>query len=263
MSSATVQGRPRIDPRIAQRRVKVKRAHGRRRLRTLAVMTLATLVLGSAWLLLHSSPFSARHVSVEGTFHTPLSEVLSASGLGRHPPLLDVDPGAVSARLEALPWISRASVERRWPDSVAVIVTERAAVASLEQDGTFVVLDRTGRVLALSPRAPAGTVPIVLSRPVAIGPPGSTVGRRVTGGLAVAAGIPPPLEEKVQAVEVGAGGGIALELQGSTRALFGPATELNEKFEALTTVLDEVPIGGPVQIDLTVPDEPTIESQPA
>ena len=100
---------PGMDPRIAQRRDEVARHRGRRRTRVLlALLVLAGLVV-AIWFVLHTPLFSARHVTVVGSADTPDAEIAAAAGLGGHPPLIDVDTGAVAAKVEQLPWVATAA----------------------------------------------------------------------------------------------------------------------------------------------------------
>jgi cell division septal protein FtsQ len=116
------------DPRIRERRVAVARAAGRRRLRfVLAGAGFMVLAVG-ALMALHSSLFSARHISVYGSAGLSRHEVILTSGLSGDPPLIDVNPARAAANLEQLPTVAKASVTVRWPDSVDIRLTGRVGV---------------------------------------------------------------------------------------------------------------------------------------
>lgn len=90
-----------------------------------------------------------RQVSVEGRERTRSSEILAALDLPQGAPLLALDPQAARERLESLPWVKEATVERRFPDLVHVRLVERTAIALLDRgDGDFVMVDADGAVIA-------------------------------------------------------------------------------------------------------------------
>ncbi len=76
------------------------------------------------WFLLHSPLFSASAVTVTGNTHESTAQVIDQAGLASQPALLDVDAGAVTTRLEQLPWVRSASVNVSWPDGVHISVVE-------------------------------------------------------------------------------------------------------------------------------------------
>ncbi|HXX91965.1 MAG TPA: FtsQ-type POTRA domain-containing protein [Acidimicrobiales bacterium] len=238
----------------------VTRARGRRRLRVaIAVATTVALAAGTV-ALLFSGLFSARHVTVRGSLHTPAPVVLATAGLDASPPLVEVDPGAAAARLERLPWVARATVVRRWPDSVTVTVVERVPVAAVDRRGGVALVDASGRVLAWPAAAPAG-LPL-LAAPVGVGRPGSTLGAGARPGLTVAAALPPALARRVQGVDVGRDGTVTLDLGSGLRAELGAPSTLGAKLEALASVLAGAQPHGPALIDVTVPDEPLVGAAP-
>jgi cell division protein FtsQ len=264
-----------MDPRILQRRVAVIRQHGRRRLRVVALVLAVVTVLVVAWMVLHSGLFSARRISVRGEDHTTEAQVLAASGLADHPPLLDIDSGVEEARIEALPWVAKAQVVRHWPDSVAVTVTERTVVAQIPRTHGVALVDDTGRVLAWSTSAQPGLVDLVTS--IIPGRPGTTLsagqsversaGRSIDGPaggpsglkaqLEVAGRLPPVLIGRVVQVEVTGGDQIDLSMTGGITAVLGPPDELEAKFEALAAVLAGANLAGVGTINVTVPEQPT------
>ncbi len=178
-----------IEPRILERREEVARQHRRKRVRVAATVGAVVLVVAAVWGMLHSPVLAARHVTVIGAIHTGTGPVVAAVGLTGQP-LVDVNPGRVAARVEALPWVAHATVARHWPDDITVTVVERAPAAVVESPGHGAVLvDGRGHVLSSAQEAAPGTP--VLVAPVATGRPGSVLGPAAAPGLSVLAAVPP------------------------------------------------------------------------
>lgn len=247
---------PAVDPRIQERIRNLARLRARRRLRVVVAMVLAAILAVTAWLVLHSSAFSARVVVVHGAVGGRAAAVLRAAGLQRHPPLLDVDPAAAATAVEALPWVLRANVVRHWPDGVSVTVTTRVPVAQMAVGGGAAVLDRTGRVLSRSP-APVPGLPMV-SAPVQPGAPGSWVAVAAEPGLIVASTVPPAFRAQVARVVVDAQGHVQLDLTTPVSVDVGSDTQLHQKYEDVAALLAGAPLAAGDIIDVTVPDAPTI-----
>jgi len=90
---------------------------------------------------------SVEDVLVEGRNHTDRDTLLATLGLTRGTPILTFDPHAAKARLEALPWVREAMVERRLPDTIFLRLNEREPMALWQNDGQLAVIDRGGRVI--------------------------------------------------------------------------------------------------------------------
>lgn len=86
-------------------------------------------------------------VLVEGRKRTERSVVLETLGVVRGQPILAFDPHAAKARLERLPWIRGATVERRLPDVIHVRLVERQPLARWQNQGRIAVIDRRGEVI--------------------------------------------------------------------------------------------------------------------
>jgi len=87
------------------------------------------------------------YVSVEGREHTPIVGILEALGLSQGDPLMALDPARARQRLEALPWVKEATVERRLPDTVHIRLTERTPIALWQHDNRYSLVDPDGRVI--------------------------------------------------------------------------------------------------------------------
>ena len=88
-------------------------------------------------------------VVVQGRGRTSGEAILAALGAARGTPMLEISPSAAKTRLEALPWIRSASVERFLPDTLYVQVTERQPLALWQRKGKLELIDREGAVVAV------------------------------------------------------------------------------------------------------------------
>jgi cell division protein FtsQ len=93
------------------------------------------------------SGFQVRNVLVEGRVETKSADILGALKAERGSPLLGIDVAAAKARLESLPWIKSAEVERRLPDTLRVKVEERKPFALWQLGQRLSVIDREGVVI--------------------------------------------------------------------------------------------------------------------
>lgn len=86
-------------------------------------------------------------VLVEGRERSERSRLRASIGVARGDPILWLDPYAAKARLEALPWVARAVVERRLPGTVYVRLVERRPMALWQKDGRLSVIDQLGETI--------------------------------------------------------------------------------------------------------------------
>lgn len=101
-------------------------------------------------------------VTVEGRVNAAATEILAASGLGQGMPMLGFSPEEVRARLERLDWVARASVQRRFPGHVHLVIEERVPFAIWQNRGRFALIDRTGRVIVHEAVGRFAELPVVV-----------------------------------------------------------------------------------------------------
>ena len=87
-------------------------------------------------------------VLVEGRVRTGRGQITGVLGVERDSPILAFDPQAAKERLEALPWVRSATVERRLPGLIYVRLTERRPIAIWQNHGNLAVIDGRGEVIA-------------------------------------------------------------------------------------------------------------------
>ena len=88
--------------------------------------------------------FRITDITVVGRKRTPTEQIVNALAAHHGDPILGVDIGAAKARLEALPSVRAAAVERRLPGALHLSISERQPVALWQNNGAFVLVDRDG-----------------------------------------------------------------------------------------------------------------------
>lgn len=124
-------------------------------------LTLAGLCLGLVVLyhqLLTSSLFCIKdinNIELEGAKRLSRGLVLEQSKVGPGASLLAIRPGQVEGALMAHPWIAKAEVSRRWPNSLLLKIQERDPVALVQFGEELLYMDRQGMIFKpLSPGDP-------------------------------------------------------------------------------------------------------------
>jgi cell division protein FtsQ len=148
-----------IEPRLRQRRIGVRRAESRRRLRWVAIAGAVLIVVIAVLAVLGSSLFAVKNVAVTGNVYTDAAELQAVVDDLTGTPVLRVDTLAAEEQLEAIPWVEDARVTTKFPNSATIEIRERTPlVAMLGADGQSRVLDRDGRVLDLIEGQPVALV---------------------------------------------------------------------------------------------------------
>lgn len=249
----------RIDPRIRQRRVQVRREEGRRRLHVLTASMAFVGLLAAGAGLTRSPVLDVDYVDVRGAENTPREALLGATGLSGHPLMVEVHTDNVVRQAKALPWVKDATARRQWPGTVRIDLTERvpAALVPVEMGQRWAVSDATGRILDVVTAKPPGLPVIGNVRDV--GAPGSSVAMAAAASLDVAASLPRSLRLRVADLATTPGGEVELQLvEPGGVVRLGAAEDLNRKYAALLTLLEKVDLAKLEVIDVRVPRAPVL-----
>jgi cell division protein FtsQ len=90
---------------------------------------------------------TVQSVEVEGRHRAARQAILDALSVRRGTPILSVDLDAAKTRLEALPWVRSASVERQLPDGIYIRLVEREPLAVWQHNRQFDLIDQDGVVI--------------------------------------------------------------------------------------------------------------------
>lgn len=123
----------------------------RRRRPTLRFLFVGAAVLAAAfglWRFASGPRFALRRFDVTGNSRARTEEILevAAKWTGRN--LLALDLAPMANRLAGHPWIERVTISKRFPDGLAVRVTERRAVALFRDQTGFWWVGEHGNLIA-------------------------------------------------------------------------------------------------------------------
>lgn len=99
---------------------------------------------------------------VEGRTNTPQELIRASLGVELGDPLLAFSPTEARERLETIAWVESAHVERRFPGTILVRLTERTPFAIWQHAGRFSIIDRQGRVVTSETLDAFGPLPLVV-----------------------------------------------------------------------------------------------------
>jgi cell division protein FtsQ len=101
-------------------------------------------------------------IEVEGRKTTRAATILAALGAKRGTPIFAVDPERARRRLESLPWVRSATIERRLPGTLFVRLVEREPLAVWQHDGRQELIDRQGEVIPVKDLGRFSRLPTVV-----------------------------------------------------------------------------------------------------
>lgn len=251
-----------VHPRMRTRRIRVRRAEGRRRLRrvTLVLGAVTAVILAAA--ASQSPLLDVDHVRVEGVDGRRADQVVEAAAIAPDQAMVTLGGGAVARRVEELSWVASAQVSRSWPATVRLTVTPRRVVAVVQvTDDHVALVDDEGFVVAVEPGATGegdggrdGDQPLVLTGIDGRVAEGEALDDDARGALEVATAVAERMPGTVASVSTD----LEATLSEGGIVRFGSTEELDEKITAVKTVLSDVDTTCMAALDVRVPGSPAL-----
>lgn len=252
-----------IEPRLRQRRIGVRRAEGRRRLKWAAIVGGVLVLVVGALALLGSSLFAVDEVDVTGLRRADADAVEAVVNDLVGEPVLLADTDAAEDRLEDLPYVETARVRTDFPNAATIEIREREPVATARGvDGRFRILDRDGRVVDIIDGQPIEFVLIEGSAPLD-NEPGQFADVGYSAGAAIVTKLTPEIRSRLISISVVPDGTdmrftLSNEPGSEIEVRLGDAVNDSDQIERLVRLqrrLDDV-----VGSDTTVIDVSTVET---
>ena len=251
-----------VDPRLRARRIAVRKDAGRRRLHRLVILVLAAVLALAAVIVLESPILDVDEIAVSGARATDPAVVTETAGVDIGSALLLADLDAVQRRVEALPWIEEATVERDLPGGVIIDVIERTPAAVVAAGDVAMLVDPDGHVVSDAAPAslPAGLSPFppfvrVVTDQAPPGP-GGRIDRALLDAVALAERLRGNPANVVAAVHLEPT--LRLELAGGGIVDLGDGEAIDSKVDAFRTIHARVDQACIEVLDLRVPTRPVL-----
>ena len=92
-------------------------------------------------------------LTVEGRAMTTREDLLGALDAEPGTPIVVIDVSRARAKVEALPWVKSAKIERRLPGTIHIKLEERLPYALWQRDGRYTLVDHEGHLIVDVPAA--------------------------------------------------------------------------------------------------------------
>tara|TARA_B100000073_G_scaffold44187_1_gene32890 strand:- start:4110 stop:4856 length:747 start_codon:yes stop_codon:yes gene_type:complete len=219
-------------------------------------LLLVLLVLGvGAYATTQSSFLSVGEIKVKGVEkRVTEEEVLEVAGINQGDSMFSLDLAKADEGVTSLPWVSEATVERKWPRSILITLKEREpSVIAVIPNGEKFLLDRSGVVLDQVDQNDT-SLPII--RVDEVGALGTQISG-ITPLLRAAEEVTSDLGAWILALAP-TGGGVRAELVGGVIAELGIGTDFRDEMRSLATVLTRVQLSCIEVIDVSIHQNPVI-----
>lgn len=230
----------RMEPRLRERRLAVKRSASRKRLKWAAIAIVAVSLLVGGLAALGSSWFEITAIDVEGAVYSQGDELDAVVDFLDGANVLRVDTHRAEEMLEAIPWVADARVTTDFPHGATIEVRERKPMITYQGgDGRYRVLDAEGRVLDVLAGRPVDFLDLVVQ-----GPPDLQPGQLAPAGYRAAAALvsalTPQMRQRATSVSANQEATeLSLMLDGEIEVSFGAAEDLLDKLVRLQTILTD------------------------
>ncbi len=120
------------------------------------VWLIAVLLIASWWSLYQSKWFLTETVTIQGVSKLSVEQISAVANAQVGEPLISQDLVGITDRLTQLPEIKSVLVERGWPTTLLITVTERIPVAVAATASGFNLIDSEGKNSGIVTSPPEG-----------------------------------------------------------------------------------------------------------
>lgn len=204
------------------------------------------LVFGIAvfvwWSLYQSKWFIAQEVSVTGNERLTIEQISVIAEVPIGNSLMSIDTAAMASQLMTMPEIKVATVERGWPHTILIKVTERTPIAVAATVSGFNLIDSQGHNAGVVAAPPAGLL-IISAQPDSIA---------MLGAIKTLAAI--PVQWQLIGLSAATQDSIVATLGSGAVITFGSSERAADKVEVAQALMEK----GYSVINVSAPDAATV-----
>lgn len=229
----------------------------------IAILIIAA-VLGIAGVVVyHLDLFPVSKVTVSGADHLTAEEMTELTAVPQDTTLIRVDTAGIESRLKSNPWVKEASVERVFPDTINLKITEREITAIVEvlvddskttqtwalaSDGMWLmkIPDRNsdeGKQLASTIYEEVDSKLKISQVPYGSVPEAGTICKNanISNALSIIDGMTTDLASQVKQVTASSSESTTLILNNGIEIAFGDSSNLRDKERVCLELMEEYP----------------------
>jgi cell division septal protein FtsQ len=224
----------------------------------LLIVALVLLVGAGAYVVLTLPVFRPREILARGTSVVSPGDVVRRAAIDRGQNMWLQNSSAIVKRVEEIPYVAGAHIERTWPGIETIVVVERTPYAIVPSTGGALLVDRDLRVLGPAPDG--ARLPQLRANDIE----GADAGTFLSdpGLLSLRDDNQALLDARItaRALEHDKYGDLVATLADGVRVLFGDDGDLQKKIPLVNPILNQVGRAGrPIAaIDLRAADTPVV-----
>lgn len=262
------------------------RSRTTRRSRRFPIIALVVVILAGAlgiggFALANSGAFAVNQVTVSGVTHITADELTELAAVPEGSTLLNIDADGIATRLTSNPWVQSVTVERVWPDTINLAITERtiAAVVSvtvdnantvqqwaLSADGMWLMeipdqSSEEGQNIATTVYEEAANALEITDIPYGSTPEAGTYcdNANIENALGIIDGMTTELADQVVSVSAASSDSTTLTLESGVEIAFGDSDNIRDKERVCLALLEEY-AGQISYINVRTPSSPVWRS---
>jgi len=214
-----------------------------RKLRPFWFLLVLVLALGAigAYLLVTWPALYPHTIEVSGNRVVARASVEDAAHINLTQNMWLQNTRAMRERIEAIPYVDRAQVHRRPPDTIAISVTERVPYAVVRGAGGIATIDDTLRVLQAG--AALASLPVFDEPAIALPAPGKWIQSNAVDTLARVAAHATQAHLDSEELSYDKFGDIVLRLRSGVTVQLGDGSDLDKKLAMVEPILTQVQHG--------------------
>ncbi len=221
------------------------RPRRRRWLRWVVAFLVLASIGGAVWLLGFSSVLATRDVTVSGAKVLSKGQVEETAAVPLGLPLARQNLDAVAERVARLAPVERVVVDRAWPDTVTIQVTERTPLLAVKQGAGYALVDKSGVAFDTAYQLPAG---------IALAEANLGETRLLVEIGTVARSLPEDVRQTITKIAATSPSQLTVTLASGVTVNWGSADQSKLKAQIVTALLERKP----KSIDVSSPRSPAI-----
>ena len=247
----------------AVRAERARKTYRRYLIRIAIVMVLIACLVGGGVVLYFSDAFHIEEVEVEGVSHLTASEMEVLANVPSSTTLLRVDTATIESNLLRDAWVQSASIERIFPNTLKITITERTIAAVVEvptsnavttqewaiaSDGTWLMAipsqdSELGQSISQQIYTDAENALHITDVPYGTTPEIGSVCKddNVNNALSIVSGMTTELADQVVQVKATDAESTLLTLESGVEIAFGKAENIRDKERVCLEILSENP----------------------